>query len=186
MGEQPCLWSTLDLDTGPVLWTQDLMLQLLSISRLQTLKQLTLDFFQYISWQDYKHLLQIIIENSPSVLKLSLEPTHLGHFEPRPHIDHLSEELVAKVVKFEEVDFGKDGFFYHRRNATVATAILRRITKVASSEEESKLRVLSMGGFEPSSRSTLEASLAEALAEARKILTVNFLGITPRRILVDF
>ena len=159
--------------------------ELLSIGRLKTLKQLTLDIEPRVLWVDFIDLFQIVIETSPSVRKLSVEPVEL---EDHPPIDELAEQLVGVLVKFEEVDFGKDGFLYHRRNATVATAILRRITEVASSEEDSKLRVLSMGGFEPSSgsRASLAEALDEALAEARKILTVNFLGITPRRILVDF
>ena len=175
-----------DDDDVELLYPPPTLQELLSIGRLQTLKQLTLDIEPRVLWVDFIDLFQIVIETSPSVRKLSVEPKELVELEDHPPIDELAEQLVGVLVKFEEVDFGKDGFLYHRRNATVATAILRRITEVASSEEESKLRVLSMGGFEPSSGSTLEASLAEALAEARKILTVNFLGIRPRRILVDF
>ena len=179
VGEQPCLWSTLDLDTGPVLWTQDLMLELLNIRRLQTLKQLNLDFFQQISWQDYIHLLQIIIENSPSIRKLSLEPKNLAVFEPRPPIDQLVEELVAKLVEFEEVDFGDDGFL---RDTDIANAFLRGVTAMTSSGEDSKLRVLSMPGFKSS---TVYPHISEAVAEARKSLTVNLLGFRARYILID-
>ena len=82
-------------------------------------------------------------------------------------IDRLfMEELVAKLVMFEEVDFGTFGFL---RDASNANAILRGVTAAASSGEGSKLRILSMPGHLP--------YLSETLVEARKKLTVKILTI---------
>ena len=175
-----------DEDDVELLYPPPTLQELLSIGRLQTLKQLTLDIEPRVLWVDFIDLFQIVIETSPSVRKLSVEPKELVELEDHPPIDELAEQLVGVLVKFEEVDFGKDGFLYHRRNATVATAILRRITEVASSEEDSKLRVLSMPGFEPSPSPFPRPGtvLGASLAEARKLLTVNL--IRPRQISVDF
>ena len=71
---------------------------------------------------------------------------------------------MAKLVKFEEVDFGTFGFL---RDASNANAVLRGVA--ASSGEGSKLRVLSIPGHLP--------YLSESLAEARKKLTVKILMI---------
>ena len=71
---------------------------------------------------------------------------------------------MAKLVKFEEVDFGTFGFL---RDASNANAVLRGVA--ASSGEGSKLRVLSIPGYLP--------YLSESLAEARKKLTVKILMI---------
>ena len=89
---------------------------------------------------------------------------------------------MAKLVNFEQVDFGTDGFLRDHHwdvdgNSSVANALLRRMADVASSGEGSKLRVLSMPGY--------PWVIKEALAEARKSLTVNINLIT-HRIIVDF
>ena len=78
-----------------------------------------------------------------------------------------TEELVSKLVKFEEVYFGYCGFLV-RNDAGFADAILRRLTAVISSGEDSKLKVFSM----PGSERDISVSI---LREARKILTVNIL-----------
>ena len=82
---------------------------------------------------------------------------------PTP-VDELAQQLVAKLVKFEEVDFGTFGFL---RDASNANAVLRGVA--ASSGEGSKLRVLSMPGHFP--------YLSESLAKAREKLTVKILMI---------
>ena len=198
VGEQPCLWSTLKLkflavngkpnkDTdGPTGWTQDLQ-RVLSMKRLQALQQLNLDFsftVQDVVWRDCIRFLQIITRNSPTVRKLSLESLHLA--DPLPPSKVLAEQLVAKLVNFEQVDFGTDGFLRdHHWDAgdnSVANALLRRLAPAAmaavlSSGEGSKLWVLSMPAY--------PRVIKEALAEARKFLTVNINFIT-HRIIVDF
>ena len=188
VGEQPCLWSSLKLkflavdgkpnkDTdGPTGWTQDLQ-RVLRMKRLQALQQLNLDFsltVQDVLLQDCIRFLQIIIRNSPTVGKLSLESLHLA--DPLPPSQALAEKLVAKLVNFEQVDFGTDGFL---REHCVASALLRRLAAVLSSGEGSKLRVLSMPAY------PRVKEVKEALAEARKFLTVNINFIT-HRIIVDF
>ena len=191
MGEQPCLWSSLKLkflavdgkpnkDTdGPTGWTQDLQ-RVLRMKRLQALQQLNLDFsftVQDVPLRDCIRFLQIIIRNSPTVRKLSLESLYLA--DPLPPSKVLAEKLVTKLVNFEQVDFG--GFLRdHHWDAgdnSVANALLRRLAAVLSSGEGSKLWVLSMPAF--------LRVIKEALAEARKFLTVNINMIT-HRIVVDF
>ena len=191
VGEQPCLWSSLKLkflavdgkpnkDTdGPTGWTKDLQ-RVLSMKRLQALQQLNLDFsftVQDVPLRDCIRFLQIIIRNSPTVRKLSLESLHLA--DPLPPSQVLAEKLVTKLVNFEQVDFGTDGFLRDlwTWDNSVANALLRRLAAVLSSGEGSKLWVLSMPAF--------LRVIKEALAEARKFLTVNINMIT-HRIVVDF
>ena len=144
--------------------------------RLQTLKQLTLDLRHpriswqtRISWQDFIHLLQLL---PPSVKKLSLERLDLLNHKPPTHV--LAEELVAQLVKFEEVDFDSFGCGCGRGCGCGcgwddSTAILRRLTAVISSGEDSNLKVLSLPCFD-----ILESRISyETLVEARKVLTVK-------------
>ena len=167
MGEQPCLWSSLKLKfvvpRMPARRVQGLQVlqRLLNMRRLQALEHLTLVFVwsqAALAWQDCIHFIQVI---PPSVRKLSLEI--LGVQYPHPPIHVMAEELVAELVRFEEVDFRS--FLLYSRKMTDAT--LRRLTAVISSGEETKLKVLVMPAW------TLHS--AETLAEARKVLTVNFL-----------
>ena len=109
MGEQPCLWSTVKLkfsvanegeeplghmmhedgphvmpEDGPTGGTEDL-LRVLNMGRLEALEQLTLDFsstVQDVSQQNCIRFLQIILENSPKVRKLSLESLHVASYFP--------------------------------------------------------------------------------------------------------
>ena len=181
MGEQPCLWSSLKLEfvlrnAHPTRRMQTL-LRVLNLRRLQALQQLTLDFISLpISWHDCIHLLQNI---PTSVRKLSLESLYLG--KPSLPIHELAEELVAKLVNFEEVDFGFYGFL---RDMSNANAILREVTAVASSGENSKLKVFSMPGQFQFSVFGHEPNISHALAEARKVLTVNLLRKLPYRIIL--
>ena len=194
VGERPSLWSSLKLKfmavngkvdgdvDGPTGWTKDLQ-RVLSMKRLQTLEQLTLDFSlmteQDVVWRDCLRFLQIVIRNSPTVRKLTLESLHLA--DPLPPSKVLAERLVANLVNFEQVDFGTDGFLRDNHwdigEKSVANAFLRRLTAVVSSGEESKLRVLSMPGY--------PRVIKEALTEARKILTVN-INLISHGIVVDF
>ena len=196
VGEQPCLWSSLKLKflavngepradpDGPIGWTQDLK-EVLNMKRLQTLQQLTLDFsltglFINVMWKDCICFLQIISKNSPTVRKLCLETLHLA--EPLPSPNVLAKKLVAKLVKFEEIDFGTEGFLFEdycdtMSRSSITNAILRRLLAVAKSGGDFKLQVLSMPGR--------PQNISKTLAEARKFLTIN-LSLTTHRIMVDF
>ena len=177
VGQQPCLWSSLKLkfrldnreQTGPmdlptIGRTNDL-LKVLNMGRLQALEQFTLvvevgdsDLMDSgISWQEFIHFLQI---TPPSVQKLYLLNFSPTPPEPMPPLNLLAEELMANLVKFEEVDFGTEGFL----RGGLANEVLKAVSTVG---EDSKLRVLSIPGFER------DADTRDALAEARKILTVN-------------
>ena len=86
------------------------------------------------------------------------------------------------MVKFEEIDFGTEGFLFEdycdtMSRSSITNAILRRVLAVAKSGEGSKLQVLSMPGR--------PQNISETLAEARKFLTIN-LSLITHRILVDF
>ena len=133
------------------IWTKQLQ-EILSMRRLQALEQLTLNFSltdQEVAWQDCLRFLQMIIKNSPTVRKLSLESLHLA--DPLPPTKVLAEQLVAKLVNFEQVDFGTDGFLHDHHwdvgDNSVANAILRRLAAVASSGQDSKLQVLSKPNY---------------------------------------
>ena len=81
------------------------------------------------------------------------------------HPSVLAEELVANLVKFEEVSFGRNGFL---KGPGIARALLKALSTVG---EDSKLRILSIPGFEN------DEDHPDALAEARKMLTVDMLGL---------
>ena len=184
MGEQPCLWSTLNLKfnadngeggehwvthreggehwppIGPVGWTKELK-EVLNTGRLKTLNHLTLDFMKEnsCSWEDFLFFLHII---PPTVQKLSLPNLWPLPIDPMPPFPVLAKQLVEKLDKFEEVDFGRTGIL---RGPGMAEAVLRAV----SAGRDSKLRILSMPGFDDDFDPDL-------LVEARKTLTVNMLG----------
>ena len=196
-GEQPCLWSSLKLKfmavngepranpDGPIGWTQDLK-EVLNMRRLSSLHQLTLDFsltslFDNVNWKDCISFLQIISKNSPTVRNLCLETLFLAEPLPAPNV--LAKKLVAKLVNFEEIDFGTEGFLFEdycdtTSRSSITNAILRRLLAVVKSGEDSKLQVLSIPG--------LPQNISKTLAEARKFLTINISLTNNRYIMVDF
>ena len=101
--------------------------------------------------------------------------------DPLPSSKVLAERLLSKLVNFEEVDFGSNGFLRDHHwdvdGNSVPNAFLRRLAAVSSAGEGSKLRVLSMPGY--------PRIIEEALAEARKFLTVN-INLIRHGIVVDF
>ena len=81
---------------------------------------------------------------------------------------------MAKLLKFEEVDFGHFGFL---QDWASVNATLRRLTASISSGEDSKLKILSL----PVRPRISEGRVSETLAEARKVLTVNTFHPLPAR-----
>ena len=79
------------------------------------------------------YLFQVIIESSPSVLRLSFieNPRLFGQ-----------NQLVVELVRFEKVDFGKDGFLGVHAKLLIDT-MLKRITAASFSEAGSNLQVIS-------------------------------------------
>ena len=170
VGQQPCLWSSLKLkfrldnreemdnreeeqmdnreQNPPIGRTNDLLKVLNVMGRLQAIEQFTLlnlaDWLDSgISWQEFMHFLQTI---PPSVRKLSLLNFWPTPPEPIPPFNLLAEELMANLTK--EVDFGTDGFLQALEEPVlgrIANEILKAVSTVG---EESKLRVLSIPGFE--------------------------------------
>ena len=91
--------------------------------------------------------IQVIIESSPSVLRLNL----IGNpwfFRGGLHATEArAQQLAERVIRFERVDFGYDCFlraFYTRGINTM----LKGITAASSAEAGSKLQVLSLPGPE--------------------------------------
>ena len=181
MGEQPCLWSSLKLklEFASIYARRQsnarrlqVLQGVLNMRRLRTLQQLSVDFsnsfWTHLSWEDVIHFLQIL---PPTIQKLSLEG-----LDPvsRPPIHMLAEELVAKLVKFEEVYFDCYSLL---ENWDISRAILRRLTAVISSGEDSKLKVLSFPGL-----LYQDESFIETLQEARKVLPFKILhsSLLPR------
>ena len=191
MGEQACLWTSFklkfivnyweeedirDQPGGPSGTAGDLR-KVLKFRRLSSLQQLTLDFFSNMDWEQYIYLFQVISESSPSVLRLSLiENPWLFHM--RQCTEARALQLAKKVTRFEEVDFGNDGNTY---NAYIAYGINTMLKGIISSEASSKLQVLSLPGSEGW---FVHHGWSSSLAEARERLTVNLLGIKPRRIIL--
>ena len=204
MGEEPCLWSSLKLkfyvvhgvdedgdgdwlqlgplpdphwaspNAGPVGTVKELK-DGLNMARLQTLEQITLDFSpSRVHWSDFMAFLAII---PPTVRKLSL--LMLGPIlppEPRPPFQVFAELLAEELIKFEEVNFGRDGFLlYRHRDRDLglfykSDAVFRALSAISASGRGSKLRILSI----PSHSVRVKS---HALAEAEKILTVNLVGL---------
>ena len=152
MGEQACLWTSFklkfivnyweevdsrDQPGGPSGTAGDLR-KVLKFRRLSSLQQLTLDFFSNMDWEEYIYLFQVIIESSPSVLRLSLIENpwffsvNLNGREAR------ALQLAEKAARFEEVDFGNDGGL-----GCTAYDINTMLKGIISSEASSKLKVLS-------------------------------------------
>ena len=82
------------------------------------------------------------------------------------------------MARFEKVDFGNDGGL-----GCTAYCINTMLKGIISSEASSKLQVLSLPGSEGWFVYGLYGG-SSSLAEARERLTVNFLGIKPRRIIL--
>ena len=187
MGEQACLWTSFklkfivnywaevdirDQPGGPSGTAGDLV-KILKFRRLSSLQQLTLDFFSNMDWEEYIYLFQVIIESSPSVIRLSLIENpwffHGNGTEAR------ALQLAEKVTRFEEVDFGNDGNTLG--SAYGINTMLKGITAASLSEAGSKLQVLSLPGYE-------SWFIGPVLTAARRRLTINFLGKRPRRIIL--
>ena len=115
---------------------------------------------EQLIWEDFLFFLHII---PPTVQKLSLPNLWPLPIDPMPLFPVLAKQLVEKLDKFEEVDFGRTGIL---RGLGMAEAVLRTV----SAKRDSKLRILSMPGYEDDFDPDL-------LVEARKTLTVNMSGL---------
>ena len=159
-------------------WTEELV-EVLNMPRLQSLQQLTLSFYFMgeIFWQDCMDFLQLVSDVAPSVKKLSWQEGPITVTPNPTHVDKLAQQLVAKLVKFEEVHFSSPFyedyphyFFPHERPPRfgngINSAILRALP-AAMDEDGSELKVLTLhcqAFYNPAD-----------LAEARKKLTVNMI-----------
>ena len=70
LGEQPILWSKLNLVFKKYGWVEELV-KVLTLPRLQSLEQLTLFMGQIFRRQDCMHFLEVVSDFAPSVKKLS-------------------------------------------------------------------------------------------------------------------
>ena len=124
MGEQACLWTSFKLKFIVNYWAEvDIrdqpggpsgtagdLIKVLKFRRLSSLQQLTLDFFSNMDWEEYIYLFQVIIESSPSVLRLSLIENPLFFRGDLHATKARAQQLAEWVVRFQRVDFGSDGF----------------------------------------------------------------------------
>ena len=170
------VWDSVDI-CG---WTEELE-KVLTLPRLQSLEQLTLSFFfmGQIFWEDCIHFLQLVSDFAPSVRKLSWREGSITVTPNTTPVEELAQQLVEKLVKFEEVDFSffssfdedfPHFFFPHedppRFGNGINAAVHRALAAASFDGEESRLKVLTLDAHEPSD--------SAALVEARKKLTVNF------------
>merc|ERR1712154_578651 len=119
-----------------------------------------------VFWQDCIHFLQLVSDFAPSVRKVFWSEGSIT-VTPNPiPVDELAQQLVTKLIKFEEVHFSSPFFedfphyfFPHERPP-------RALAAASFDGEDSRLKVLTLDAREPSD--------SAALVEARKKLTVNF------------
>ena len=213
MGEKPVLWTKLKLNFNVYKkeqseggeedkeeeeeedeedekirgWTDELAL-VLTMGRLQSLEHLILDFssMDRILWQDCMQFFMVVHYFAPSVKKLSWrECTTTVTPNPTPVV-FLAQELVEKLVKFQEVHFSSSSstlssssfdedlcrHLFFRENPPrfgngINSAILRALP-AALDGDGSELKVLTLhcqGFYNPAD-----------LTEARKKLTVNIIS----------
>ena len=163
-------------------WTEELV-QVLTMPRLQSLEQLTLSFFfmGQIFWQDCIHFLQLVADFAPSLKKLSWREGRITVTPNPTSVEELAQQLVTKLVKFEEVDFSffslfdedfPHFFFPHedppRFGNGINVAVHRALAAASFDGEESRLKVLTLADYGQSD--------SAALVEARKKLTVNLVS----------
>ena len=163
-------------------WTEELV-KVLAIPRLQSLEQLTLDFFfmRQIFWEDCIHFLQLVSDFAPCVRKLTWREGSITVTPNPTPVEELAQQLKTKLIKFEEVDFSSPSFDEDVANYLsfddpqvprfgngINSAIMRALP-AASGREGSKLKSLTLdchGVF----------FNHEDLAEARKKLRVNMVS----------
>ena len=139
-------------------WTEELV-KVLTMARLKSLEQLTLDFFftRQIFWEDCIHFLQLVSDLAPSVRKLSWRKGRITVTPNPTPVDELAQQLVAKLVKFEEVHFSSSPSFdedvanylslQDPLNPTMGNGINSAIMKAlfaASGREGAKLKSLTL------------------------------------------
>ena len=158
MGEQACLWTSFKLKFIVNYWEEEDirdhpggpsgtagdLVKILKFRRFSSLQQLTLDFFSNMDWEEYIYLFQVIIESSPSVLRLSMIENPWFFHGNLNGTEARALQLAEKVARFEEVDFGNDGGL----GGCTAYGINTMLKGIISSEASSKLQVLSLPGSE--------------------------------------
>jgi len=149
VAEQPALWKKLDLVHNIAKSPDCGLVELLTMSRLQALQHLTLNFcyMDQIFWEDCVHFLQVVADLCPSVKRLLWEKGGKIAMRPSPiTMDKRAQNLTAQLVKFEEVLFYSQFVGeQHRYINGINEAILRAALDV----EDSKLKVLTLVGDQP-------------------------------------
>ena len=131
-------------------------------------------------WQDCIHFLQLVSDSAPSVRKLSWSDGSITVTPNPTPVEELGQQLVAKLVKFEEVHFPSLSFDedianyyedYHIFGGNGINGAILRALPAATGEEGSKLKSLTLHF-----RVIYFKYLAGWLAEAQKKLTVNIIS----------
>ena len=169
VAEQPALWTNLDLVHRIGESPEYGLVEVLTMARQRSLQRLTLNFrfMDKIFWEDCVHFLQVVADLCPSVKSLSWDKGGKIAMIPRrltaiTHVDKRAQNLVAQMVKFEEVHFFSP--FVGEQQLAV-NGINDAILRAASEVEDSKLKVLTMVGDQPIDPAVL--------AVAQKKLTIN-------------
>jgi len=149
VGERASLWSNFKLDftDGD---TNRQLLQVLRLSRLQSLQHISLECVEDSS---LLALLQIIIDNCLGIRKLSLRMDVLQSQIPEDQVSPLAESLV----RFEEVDLTEFCISSLDESALLGAAI------TASSGNKARLSILKIHGH----RKSHSKAIAEAKGKIR-------------------
>ena len=117
---------------------------MLSLRRLQYVKDIRLSIRYGYGWEKVAHHLQIILKH-PSIKKISL-----GISIERGPCNNEAEKLAAELVKFEEVDLTEGHQLSLDRATLQAPNILPLLGSLisASASENSKLKKLSLSQFD--------------------------------------
>jgi len=152
VGERASLWSNFKLDFTDGGDTNRQLLQVLRLSRLQSLQHVSLECVEDSS---LLALLQIIIDNCLGIRKLSLRMDVLQSQIPEDQVSPLAESLV----RFEEVDLTEFCISSLDESALLGAAI------TASSGNKARLSILKIHGH--------RKSHSKAIAEAKGKIRIN-------------
>jgi len=152
LGERASLWSNFKLDFTDGNDTNRQLLQVLRLSRLQSLQHISLECVEDSS---LLALLQIIIDNCLGIRKLSLRMDVLQSQIPEDQVAPLAESLV----RFEEVDLAEFCMSSLDESALLGAAI------TASSGNKARLRILKIHGH--------RKSHSKAIAEAKGRIRID-------------
>jgi len=178
VAEHPAFWNKLklvhrvgkSLDCG--------LVEVLTMARLQSLQDLTLNFsyMDQILWEDCVHFIRVVAGLCPSVKRLSWENGGKIAMTPNPvTVDKRAQDLVAQLVNFEEVHIFSRLGEHHQVINGIDEAILRAASDVEESKPEEGLRLISTKKLNIlASKKGLKRELLREVKKERKRLNDNY------------